>query len=157
MHSILKSSFATVVAASIAATSAMADGHADLSGDLKISSDMSNPAPRAVMEGLVADFGTLHPDLNIELTIVDREAWKTQIRNALGANPPDVVNWYAANRMKPFVEAGLFADISDLWAEPEIAESLASTKGGDDDRWQAVGRALYLLPVGRILPQRHLR
>ena len=137
MHSILKTSLAAFVAAGVSATSAVADGHASLSGDLRITSDMSNPAPRAVMEGMVADFGELHPDLNIELTIVDREAWKTQIRNALGANPPDVVNWYAANRMRPYVDAGLFADISDLWAEPEF-EALASTKGAmtlDDKQW----------------------
>lgn len=136
MHSILKTSLAALTAAGITATTASADSHA-LSGDLRIISDMSNPAPRAVMEGLVADFGEMHPDLNIELTVVDREAWKTQIRNALGANPPDVVNWYAANRMRPYVEAGLFADISDLWNEPELA-ALASTKGAmtiDGAQW----------------------
>jgi multiple sugar transport system substrate-binding protein len=136
MHSILKTSLATLAAASITATAAFADSHA-LSGDLKITSDMSNPAPRAVMEGLVADFGAMHPELNIELTIVDREAWKTQIRNALTANPPDVINWYAATRMTPYVDAGLFMDISDLWAEPEMA-ALASTKGAmtlDGKQW----------------------
>ncbi|WP_342078437.1 ABC transporter substrate-binding protein [Yoonia sp. SS1-5] len=137
MHSILKSSFAAIVTAGIAATSAMADGHAALSGDLKITSDMSNPAPRAVMEGLVADFQELHPDLNIELTIVDREAWKTQIRNALGANPPDVVNWYAANRMGPYVEAGLFEDISDMYENGDLP-GLDSVKGAmtlDGKQW----------------------
>ncbi|MFT5363997.1 MAG: multiple sugar transport system substrate-binding protein, partial [Dinoroseobacter sp.] len=71
------------------------------------------------------------------LDIVDREAWKTQIRNALTANAPDVVNWYAANRMRPFINAGLFMDISDLWAEEEM-EALASTKGAmtiDGKQW----------------------
>ena len=53
---------------------AFADGHAKLSGDLVIFSDMSNPAPRAVMEGMVERFGEMHPDLNIELTVIDREA-----------------------------------------------------------------------------------
>lgn len=125
-------------ASALLAGAAFAGSHGEsLSGDLKIISDMSNPAPRAVMEGMVADFGEMHPDLNIELTIVDREAWKTQIRNALGANPPDVVNWYAANRMLPYVNAGLFADVSDLWEEPEF-EALASTKGAmtlDGAQW----------------------
>ena len=136
MASKLKLALAALAASTALTTGALADGHA-LSGDLKIISDMSNPAPRAVMEGLVEQFGEMHPDLNIELTIVDREAWKTQIRNALSANPPDVVNWYAANRMLPYVEAGLFADVSDLWAEPELA-ALASTKGAmtiDDKQW----------------------
>ena len=132
----MKTSFAALAAASIVATSALADGHA-LSGDLKITSDMSNPAPRAVMEGLVEDFGALHPELNIELTIVDREAWKTQIRNALTANSPDVVNWYAANRMGPYVSAGLFEDVSDVWESEELA-ALASTKSAmtiDGKQW----------------------
>lgn len=125
MHSILKTSFAACVAAGIAASSAVTAQ--DLSGDLVIFSDMSNPAPRAVMEDMVARFGEMHPDLNIELTVIDREAYKTQIRNFLTANAPDVANWYAANRMIPYVEAGLFEDISDLW-EGQISEELASTK-----------------------------
>ncbi len=109
----------------------------NLSGTLKIFSDMSNPAPRAVMEGMVERFGALHPDLEIELTVIDREAYKTQIRNFLTANAPDVANWYAANRMKPYVDAGLFEDISDVWASPELAD-LASTKGAmtlDEKQW----------------------
>lgn len=111
---------------------------AGLSGDLKIFLDTSNPAPRATMEAMIARFGTLHPDLDIETTIIDREAYKTQIRNFLTADPPDVATWYAANRMRPYVSAGLFEDLSDLWREPEIAENLASTKGAmtiDGKQW----------------------
>lgn len=134
MHSILKASAAALVT-SVALTAPVS---AELSGDLKIFSDMSNPAPRAVMEGMVERFGALHPDLNIELTVIDREAYKTQIRNFLTADAPDVANWYAANRMGPYVDAGLFEDISDLWAEPAIADALASTKGAmtiDGAQW----------------------
>ncbi len=111
---------------------------AELTGNLKIFLDTSNPAPRATMEAAIAQFQELHPDLTIETTVIDREAYKTQIRNFLTADAPDVATWYAANRMRPFVEAGLFEDVSDLWAEPEIAENLASTKGAltiDDKQW----------------------
>ncbi|WP_106745918.1 ABC transporter substrate-binding protein [Yoonia maritima] len=122
------------LAATMLSSSAFAEG---LSGELRVFSDMSNPAPRAVMEGMVERFGAMHPDLDIELTVIDREAYKTQIRNFLTADAPDVANWYAANRMGPYVNAGLFEDISDLWAEPEFA-ALASTKGAmtiDDKQW----------------------
>ena len=132
-----KALLASVVASVALSGAAFAGSHAKLSGDLVIFSDMSNPAPRAVMEGMVERFGAMHPDLNIELTVIDREAYKTQIRNFLSANPPDVANWYAANRMKPYVDAGLFEDISDLWAEEELAD-LASTKGAmtlDGKQW----------------------
>jgi multiple sugar transport system substrate-binding protein len=128
MRSIIKASAVALGLASVSATALFADAHSQLTGDLIIFSDMSNPAPRAVMEGMVERFGELHPDLNIELTVIDREAYKTQIRNFLTANTPDVANWYAANRMRPYVDAGLFEDISDLWAEPEM-EALASTRG----------------------------
>ena len=136
MRSIIKASAVALGLASVSATALFADAHS-LSGDLVIMSDMSNPAPRAVMEGLVADFGALHPDLNIELTIVDREAWKTQIRNALTANAPDVVNWYAANRMGPYVEAGLFEDVSDMYEDGSLP-GLEAVKGAmtlDGAQW----------------------
>lgn len=135
MRSMLKASVGALLAVAVSGTALSAQG---LTGDLRIFSDMSNPAPRAVMEGLAAQFQELHPDLNVELTVIEREAWKTQIRNALSANPPDVANWYAANRMLPYVNAGLFEDVSDLWAEPEIAENLASTKSAmtiDGKQW----------------------
>lgn len=132
---------ATLVALSTAAAltggtlTASAEG---LTGDLKIFLDTSNPAPRATMEQAIAKFQEMNPELNIETTVIDREAYKTQIRNFLTANAPDVATWYAANRMRPYVEAGLFEDVSDLWAEPEIAENLASTKGAmtiDGKQW----------------------
>ncbi|MSU88899.1 extracellular solute-binding protein [Rhodobacteraceae bacterium 2CG4] len=125
-------------AAALALAAGAAFGQDSLSGDLKIFLDTSNPAPRATMEQMIAQFQEQHPDLNIETTIIDREAYKTQIRNFLTANAPDVATWYAANRMKPYVEAGLFEDVSDLWAEPEIADNLASTKGAmtiDGKQW----------------------
>lgn len=118
---------ATVAAAGILAAGLAHAQESDLSGTLTIFSDMSNPAPRAVMEGLAEDFDAMHPDLDVELTVIDREAYKTQIRNFLSANPPDVFNWYAGNRMRPYVDAGLFMDVSDIWDE-ELSSQLASTK-----------------------------
>lgn len=128
---------ASVAALGLCAAVATGAHGQTLSGDLVIFSDMSNPAPRAVMEGMVERFGDMHPDLNIELTVIDREAYKTQIRNFLSANAPDVANWYAGNRMGPYVDAGLFEDVSNLW-DGTLSEELASTKGAltiDDKQW----------------------
>ncbi len=136
MRSMMKASVAALAIAVSGA--AFAGSHGALTGDLKIFLDTSNPAPRATMEAMIARFQEMHPDLNIETTVIDREAYKTQIRNFLTANAPDVATWYAANRMKPYVDAGLFEDVSDLWEEPEIAENLASTKGAmtiDGKQW----------------------
>ena len=61
----------------------------DLSGDLVIFLDTSNPAPRATFEAMIAiiaDFQARNPDLSIETTIIDREAYRTRIRNFLTVN-----------------------------------------------------------------------
>ena len=131
----IKALAAALVATTALSGAASAEG---LSGDLRIFLDTSNPAPRATMEAMIARFQDKNPDLSIETTVIDREAYKTQIRNFLTANAPDVFTWYAANRMTPYVNAGLFEDVSDLWAEPEIADNLASTKGAmtiGDKQW----------------------
>jgi len=138
MRSNFKASFVALAASAVLAGSAFSASAETLTGDLNIFLDTSNPAPRAVMEQTIAKFQAIHPDLNIETTIIDRDGYKTQIRNFLTANAPDVATWYAANRMKPYVDAGLFEDVSDLWAEEDIANNLASTKGAltiDGKQW----------------------
>jgi len=135
MRSVLKAtavSLATIVALAAPAS-------AELTGNLKINLDTSNPAPRATMEALIAKFQAANPALNITTNVIDREAYKTQIRNFLSADAPDVLTWYAANRMKPYVEAGLLEDVSDMWADgTDIANELSSTKGAltvDGKQW----------------------
>ncbi|WP_380056811.1 ABC transporter substrate-binding protein [Falsihalocynthiibacter sp. SS001] len=123
MSSIIKASAAALLTSVAFAGTASAE----LTGDLKIYLDTSNPAPRATMEELIKEFGEANPDLNIETNIIDREAYKTQIRNFLTADAPDVATWYAGNRMGPYVEAGLFEDVSDIWDE-QFSADLASTK-----------------------------
>jgi len=138
MTSIKTTLLAALAGTTLLAGAAWADGHAKLSGDLKIFLDTSNPAPRAAMEASIARFGEANPDLNIETTVIDREAYKTQIRNFLTADAPDVATWYAAKRMRPYVEAGLFEDVSDLWEEDMFVNDLASTKGAmtiDGKQW----------------------
>ena len=129
----------SILAALAAYTMMAAPASAELTGNLKINLDTSNPAPRATMETLIAKFQADNPALNITTNVIDREAYKTQIRNFLSADAPDVFTWYAANRMKPYVEAGLLEDVSDMWAEgTDIANQLASTKGAltiDGKQW----------------------
>ena len=86
-----------------------------------------DPIPLAASEALIADFEAANPEIDIQLTNFDHEAYKNAIRNFLTADPPDLANWYAANRMRPFVEAGLFADISDVWANNGLTEALAAS------------------------------
>lgn len=126
MRSTLKMTLAAL--AMTTSMGGMAHAQADaLTGTLRIFFNDLNPAPRAMFDDMVARFQERHPDLTIETTVLDREANKTQIRNYLTANAPDVNAWYAGNRMLPYVNAGLFDDISDIW-DDEMSTNLASAK-----------------------------
>jgi multiple sugar transport system substrate-binding protein len=62
----------------------------------------------------------------VEYNLYDKEAYKTTIRNWLVTSPPDVVFWYAGNRMKTFVDRGLFEDVSDLWSENNMKQDFST-------------------------------
>jgi len=97
--------------------------------DLVINFDDPNPAPKAGFEAAVEAFKAANPDVNVIVNINDREAHKTAIRNFLSADAPDVTAWYPGNRMGPFVDAGQFEDISDLWAsDTNLSTSFEAVK-----------------------------
>ena len=96
--------------------------------ELVINSNISDPAPKAAFADLVARFEAEYPDIEVTLNSFDHEAYKTAIRNFLVADPPDVALWFAGNRMKFFVDQGLFMDVSDLWEEAGFNESMASSR-----------------------------
>jgi multiple sugar transport system substrate-binding protein len=119
-------------AASLMASSAYA-------GELVIIFDDLNPGPKAAFEKVVADFDAANPDISVNLSINDREAHKTAIRNFLSADAPDITSWYPGNRMGPFVDAGQFEDISDLWASDSNLsssfEAIKPTMTRDGKQW----------------------
>ncbi|THD85726.1 extracellular solute-binding protein [Aliigemmobacter aestuarii] len=97
-----------------------------------------DPIPLAAMEALIADFEAANPDIDVVLNNFDHEGYKTAIRNFLTADAPDLANWYAGNRMAPFVNAGQFMDVSDVWEANGLSDSLASAKASmtiDGKQW----------------------
>jgi multiple sugar transport system substrate-binding protein len=95
-------------------------------------------APLAGMEALIADFEAANPDIDVQLQNFDHEGYKTAIRNFLTTDSPDLANWYAGNRMAPFVKAGQFQDVSDVWEANGLSDSLASAKASmtiDGKQW----------------------
>jgi multiple sugar transport system substrate-binding protein len=95
-------------------------------------------APLAAMEALIADFEAANPDIDVKINNFDHEGYKTAIRNFLTADAPDLANWYAGNRMAPFVNAGQFQDVSDVWEANNLGDALGSAKASmtiDGKQW----------------------
>lgn len=107
-----------VLAASMSATS--------FAGTLVINSDASDPAPKEAWGEIINRFEKENPDITVKYNLYDHESYKTTIRNWLVTSPPDVVFWYAGNRMKAFVDRGLFEDVSDIWADNNMKHDFAA-------------------------------
>jgi len=105
----------------------LAGAGAASAGTLVINSNTSDPAPKAAFEAAIAAFEAENPDIEVKLNVFDHEGFKTSIRNFLSSQAPDVVTWFAGNRMKVFVDRGLLEDVSDLWAAEGLNESMASS------------------------------
>ena len=122
MKSFLKSAVTGALAATMMAGAASAS-------ELVITFDDLNPAPKAAFEAAVEAFRAANPDIAVTANNGDREAHKNTIRSALQNDAPDVITWYPGNRMGPFVDAGLFMDISDLWAsDPNLSQHFGAIK-----------------------------
>lgn len=107
-------------------------------GEITINSDHSDPVPKKAMEELIADFQKANPDIKVKWNNFDHEGYKSAIRNFLTADAPDVAAWYAGNRMEPFVKAGLFADVSDVWKANGLNDQLKSASSSmtiDGKQW----------------------
>ncbi|HEX2197100.1 MAG TPA: ABC transporter substrate-binding protein [Burkholderiales bacterium] len=92
-------------------------------GTLVVNANTSDPAPRAAWEAAVQHFQREHPEVEVRLNVYDHESYKKAIRNWLTAAPPDVVFWFAGNRMRQFVAPGLLAEVSELYT-PEVRAQL---------------------------------
>jgi multiple sugar transport system substrate-binding protein len=107
-------------------------------GELVLNSDQSDPAPKKAMEELIAGFEAANPDIKVKWNNFDHEGYKSAIRNFLTADAPDVAAWYAGNRMAPFVKAGLFEPVDDVWVSAGFNDQLKSAAASmtiDGKKW----------------------
>lgn len=113
-------------------------GQSAFAGELVINYDGSDPAPKKAFEMVIKAFEKANPSIKVKWNLFDHEGYKTSIRNFLTAKAPDIAAWYAGNRMAPFVKAGLFEDVTDVWEKAGYNKSLAATAASmtiDGKKW----------------------
>ena len=97
-------------------------------GTLIVNSNQSGAEASAALKEYIADFEAAHPDVKVVLNEFESESYKVAIRNFLTSETPDVALWFAGNRMKFFVDQDLFRDVSDVWEEYGLYDSMASSR-----------------------------
>ena len=117
-------------------------------GTLVINANASDPAPRAAWEALVAQFQREHSDVEVRLNIYDHESYKKSLRNWLTTAPPDVVFWFAGNRMRQLAGLGLFQDVSELFTDEVRRELHPSALDLVSLRGKQYGLPYAYYPVG---------
>lgn len=116
-----------VLSICILTTGIFAGGQDEKTNSLVINSNLSDPSVKASLAEAVELFKGENPDLDVQLNTFDHEAYKTAIRNFLVTEAPDICPWFAGNRMKFFVDEGLFMDVSDVWKKEGLNISMASS------------------------------
>lgn len=88
------------------------------SGTIHYNSNQSDPLPKQVDEMLVAMFEEMYPDIDVQHTQVDHEGFKQAIRTYFASNnPPEVLTWFAGNRMRFFAQRDVLLNLNDVWAD----------------------------------------
>lgn len=113
--------------------------------DLVMNANTSDPAQKLAMEQLIADFEAAYPEIDVKFNLYDHEAFKVAMRNFLVSDAPDLITWNAGNRMKVFVELGLFDDVSDVWEAEGLYEKMPAVVGASsvDGKQYGVPYAYY--------------
>lgn len=96
-------------------------------GELVINLDRTSEQTKAATEQLIKDFEAKHPEVTVKWNNFDGEGYKAAIRNFLTADAPDIAVWFPGNRMAPFVDAGLFEPVDDVWDANNFREELKSS------------------------------
>lgn len=112
---------------------------------VNIISAIANSGTLAALRKIGADYQAA-TGIEVIINNMEHEAHKTAIRSYLTVSAPDICFWFSGNRMKAFVERGLFDDISDLFERENLAPVLGLTKNA-----VTIGERQYGLPLGGVL------
>lgn len=74
---------------------------------------------KQVYEQAIKEFNSKNPyGVKIKAVYTPGEQYKTKLQTAMAANnPPDILNMWAAGKMKPYVDANRLYPISDIMAK----------------------------------------
>jgi multiple sugar transport system substrate-binding protein len=117
-------------------------------GTLVVNLNSTEPASRAAWQSAIAQFERENAGVRVELNVYDHESYKRSIRNWLTGVPPDVVFWFAGNRMRQFVTPGLLEDLTDAYSSETRAQMHPSALDLVSVGGRAYGVPYTYYPIG---------
>jgi ABC-type glycerol-3-phosphate transport system substrate-binding protein len=78
--------------------------------------DHTSTLMREIDERIVRDWNALRPDAEVSLVTLDHEEFRDQLPGLLAReNPPDVLTWFAGNRMRALTDR--MKNVAQMWDE----------------------------------------
>lgn len=102
-------------------------------GTVTFGSNGSDAVPKAAYAAMAGAF-TTQSSVQVAINTVDHNTFQEQINNYLQGKPDDVFTWFSGNRMRFFAAQGLAGDISDVWKDVKMSDSLKAASTGDDGK-----------------------
>ncbi|NED93373.1 extracellular solute-binding protein [Streptomyces sp. SID11233] len=111
---------ATALASGCVASSS-SGGKGSSGGAVTLQSNLSAPQAKSAMQEVVNAFNK-RGGAKGSLNTVASETFRTQLPTYLtSATPPDLYTWYPGSVAESYAKKNLLLDVSDIWAEPELA------------------------------------
>lgn len=126
--------------------------HAQERSTINLASNASDPAPRERLAGQIENFNASQDQYTVEINTTAHEDFKQAIRTYLASDsPPDVLTWFAGNRMRFFSNNNLLMPLDDLYTEngwdTTLAEGIRAVSKGDDGSYYFVPTSYYAWAV----------
>src|SRR5205807_7340095 len=84
-------------------------------GNITLQSNLSDAVPKKALADLVAKYKSDTKN-QVKISTIDHNTFQINLANYLNANhPPDVLTWFAGNRVRFFAGKNLLADLSDTF------------------------------------------
>ncbi|MEY7971416.1 ABC transporter substrate-binding protein [Saccharomonospora xinjiangensis] len=88
--------------------------------------DQTSPSMSDLAERVVSLWARKRPDVPVRLSYLDHEEMRDRLESLLtDPAPPDVMTWFAGNRMTSLLDRGLMLDISAIWRAEGFQEAYA--------------------------------
>jgi raffinose/stachyose/melibiose transport system substrate-binding protein len=91
----------------------------------------TNAVDRAYYENLVTAYEKAHPDVKVEITVLENEAFKSKLTTLMqSGNPPDIFHSWGGGTLAEYAQAGLLRDISKFTKDTAWGKSMSSSVWG---------------------------
>lgn len=121
-------------------------------GTINLASNAGDPAPRERLAGQAENFDASQDTFSVEVNTTAHEDFKQAIRTYLASDtPPDVLTWFAGNRMRFFSNNDLLMNLDELYEEngweDAYAEGIRAVSKGSDGSYYFVPTQYYAWAV----------